>query len=416
MIKERYLELVEEIKKKDYKGYDLFKPFQVNGLKLKNRVIFLPCVMNLADPDGSVTDECIKRYLRIARGGVGWLIIECVVITPSKSPGNLRINDDRFIPGLRRLADTIHGETDCKIGIQAGHFLKIGRNWKEKVMEVSKERIKEIIQQHIDATKRIKRCGFDSVEWDDESYMTIASFLCRNNKRTDEYGGKLENRERLLMEQYEVTRDILGPDCVIGIRFNGDDMILGGNTTLHTTHTACELARRGVDYLSVTAGGRWEDAREAQPGEAPSAYTGYSGLRLFPRAWDPDGANLFVPEAIRKALRKNGYQTPVICAGKIPTAEFAEEILHEGKADLIGECRPILCDPDWVNKYLQGRPEDIVRCIYCNHCADVNDRFELTDCCLWPKGSTHAPDPFLPTKKRKKEELPKESTKDALEE
>ena len=95
----------------------LFEPFQVSGLKLKNRVVLVPLVMDLATEDGYVTDELIKRYLRIARGGVGWLITECVVVTPRKSPFNMRISDDRFIPGLRRLADAIHTDSDAKIGI-----------------------------------------------------------------------------------------------------------------------------------------------------------------------------------------------------------------------------------------------------------------------------------------------------------
>jgi len=91
--------------------------------------------------------------------------------------------------------------------------------------------------------------------------------------------------------------------------------------------------------------------------------------------------------------------TPVITAGKIPTAEFAEELLREGKSDLIGLARPLLCDPDWVNKYLEGRPQDIVRCTYCNYCADLNAlKVKPTNCILWPKRSIHPPDPFLPKK------------------
>lgn len=93
----------------------------------------------------------------------------------------------------------------------------------------------------------------------------------------------------------------------------------------------------------------------------------------------------------------------MITAGKIPMPDFAEEILQEGKADLIGLGRPLLCDPDWAAKAMEGRVEDIVRCIYCNHCADVNDLMILTDCIQWPKGSKNAPSPFLPKNIRKDE-------------
>jgi 2,4-dienoyl-CoA reductase-like NADH-dependent reductase (Old Yellow Enzyme family) len=377
----------------------LFQPFQVSGLKLKNRVVLVPLVTNLATEDGDVSDELIRRYLRIARGGVGWLITECVVVTPRQSPFNLRISDDRFITGLRRLTDAIHGESDAKIGIQIGHFLKIAKSgYRQKVEDLSKEEIREIHDQHIAAAERIKHCGFDSLEWDAESCMTMSQFLSRKNRRNDEYGGTLENRQRLLLEIYEATREMLGPDYVLGARINGDDLCLGGTTLLHSTKTACELARRGIDYISVSCGGQWEDALPPPPGEPPSAYTGYSGLRCWPRAWDPDGANVYLAERIHQALRKAGYQTPVITAGKIPTAEFAEEVLREGEADLIGLGRPLLCDPDWVKKYLEDRPEDIVRCTYCNHCAEVNDLFQATTCVHWPKGTIQPPDPFLPKK------------------
>ena len=82
-------------------------------------------------------------------------------------------------------------------------------------------------------------------------------------------------------------------------------------------------------------------------------------------------------------------------------SETAEKLLKEGKADLVGLGRPLLCDPDWTVKAMEGREQDIVQCIYCNHCADVNDLFQLTDCCQWPKGSINAPSPFLPKNKRK---------------
>jgi 2,4-dienoyl-CoA reductase-like NADH-dependent reductase (Old Yellow Enzyme family) len=175
---------------------------------------------------------------------------------------------------------------------------------------------------------------------------------------------------------------------------------MGGNTLLHSTEIATRLAAAGVDYLSISCGGQWENALPPKLGELPSAYTGYSGLRCWPRAWDPDGANVYLAEGIRKAVRKAGYSTPVITAGKIPMPDFAEEILQEEKADLIGLGRPLLCDPDWVKKAMEGREEEIVSCIYCNHCAEVNDLFQTTTCILWPEGYINAPSPFLPKNKR----------------
>lgn len=382
----------------------LFEPCEVSGMKLKNRVVSVPVVSNLATEDGYVTDDLIERYRRIAEGGTGWTIIEDVVVLARKSPFNLRIWDDKFVPGLKTLTDAIHAVPGAKIGIQLGHFLKIStKGYRQTVEELTRDDIKQMIDEHIQAGIRAEKAGFDSIEWDAESCMTLSQFLSRQNKRTDEYGGNMENRLRIVMEIYQETRKALGKQYILGARINGDDLVMGGNTLLHSTEIARRLAKEGLDYLSISCGGQWADALPAKPGEPPSAYTGYSGLRCWPRAWDPIGTNVYLAEGIRKALRKAGYATPVITAGKIPMPDDAEEILQEGKADLIGLGRPLLCDPDWVNKAIAGKTDEIVRCTYCNHCSEVNDLFQLTDCIQWPKGSTNAPKPFLPKQKRKVE-------------
>jgi len=104
-------------------------------------------------------------------------------------------------------------------------------------------------------------------------------------------------------------------------------------------------------------------------------------------------------------LKNRVVSVPVIKSGKIPMPDLAEEIRQEGKADLIGLGRPLLCDPDWVKKAMRGRGEEIVRCIYCNHCAEVNDLFQTTTCIQWPEGCVNAPSPFLPKQKRKVQEI-----------
>lgn len=363
----------------------LFEPFEFSGMRLKNRVVSVPVVSNLATEDGFVTDHLIERYRKIAEGGIGWIIIEDVVVLSRKSPYNLRIWDDQFVPGLKKLTEEVHKVGNVKIGIQLGHFLKISmKGYRQTVEELTKEEIKQIIEDHLQAAIRAEKAGFDSIEWDAESCMTLSQFLSRLNRRTDEYGGKLENRLRIVMEIYEATRKVFGKGIILGARINGDDLVMGGNTMLHSAEMAKRLAEAGIDYLSISCGGQWVDALPPKPGEPPTAYTGYSGFRCWPRAWDPDGANVYLSEGIRKTLRKAGYSVPVITAGKIPMPDLAEEILQERKADLIGLGRPLLCDPDWVKKAMGGMEEEIVRCIYCNHCAEVNDRFEITNCIQWP--------------------------------
>lgn len=388
----------------------LFEPFEFSGMRLKNHVVSVPVVSNLATEDGFVTDNLIDRYTRIAEGGIGWIIIEDVVVISRKSPYNLRIWDDQFTPGLKRLTEAVHKVPGAKIGIQLGHFLKISmKGYRQKVEDLVKEDINQIIEDHLQAAIRVEKAGFDSIEWDAESCMTLSQFLSLLNKRTDEYGGSLENRLRIVMEIYEVTRKALGKGFVLGVRINGDDLVMGGNTLLHSTEISMRLAAAGIDYLSISCGGQWEDALPPKLGEPPSAYTGYSGLRCWPRAWDPDGANVYLAEGICKAICKVGYSIPVIAAGKIPMPGLAEEILQEGKADLIGLGRPLLCDPDWVKKAMEGREKEIVRCIYCNHCAEVNDLFQTTTCIQWPQGYINAPLPFFPKQKRSEKKLSKVS-------
>ncbi|MFC1979927.1 hypothetical protein ACFLVS_03580, partial [Chloroflexota bacterium] len=385
-------------KKVDYKDMMLFKPYKLRHMELKNRLVSTPAVHSLATEDGYMTDALINRFTRMARGGIGWLQTEDAVVTPRPSPCNIRISDDRFIEGLRCLTDAVHNAVpDIKVGVQLGHYMKSSkRGYIQKVEEVTREEIKDFLEQHSSAARRIRQCGFDSIEHDFESCMTPPRFLSRKNMRTDEYGGSFENRMRMSLEIFDAAREILGPDIILGERINGSDLCLGGSTELHAGQFAIELARRGVDYISVSAGGQYEDHVPSPYGNPPWAYTGYSGLRCWPRRWDPDGANVYLAEAIRKALRKAGYQTPVICAGKIPTAEFAEEILQEGRSDLIGMFRPFLCDPDWANKYLVGREDDIVRCCYCDNCADLNGLKNVpTNCARWQKWGNFPPDPFL---------------------
>jgi 2,4-dienoyl-CoA reductase-like NADH-dependent reductase (Old Yellow Enzyme family) len=375
----------------------LFTPIKVGRLDIKNRVVMTPMVHGLASEDGRVTDKLKERYRRIAKGGVGWIISEAAVIQPSKSPYNLRISDDSFLPGLRELVNVVHDE-NVPLGIQIVHFLKISRSgWRQKVEDFSKEDLKVIVKQHVEAAERAKSAGFDSLEIHMAHAFTLASFLSLRNKRTDEYGGlSLENRMRLPMEVYTAVRDTLGKDFPIGIRINADEFIIGGNTLLQSREIAKRFAEMGVDYISISLGSKFEDAKPPEPGFPPEPYSGYSGHRFAPRWWMPEGANVYLAEDIRKHLRKEGLTTPIITAGKISSPEFAEEVLREGKADLIGMARQLLCDPDWPLKVKAEKWNEIVRCMYCGYCMDLDARYEAVKCIQWPEGLENAPTPFTP--------------------
>jgi 2,4-dienoyl-CoA reductase-like NADH-dependent reductase (Old Yellow Enzyme family) len=344
-----------------------------------------PVVSRLGTDQGNVTEALIKRYLMYAQGGAALIITEAVSIKAQKSGQLLRINDDSFVSGLKELTDRIHNESQAKIGPQIIHFLKISRSgYRQKVEDVSPEEVQEIPVLFAQAASRVRQAGFDLVELHFAHAYTMASFLSRHNRRRDEYGGSLKKRLRLAQEVVEACRREVGDDFVLGARINGDEFTKGGNTLLHAVPIALKLAELGLDYISVSAGGRFEDAIPEE-GEALDPYTGYSGHRTMPPHWMPEKVNVYLATDVRKALRAAGHQIPVITAGRIPTPQVAESILQNQEADLVGIARPILCDPYWPKKHMEGREKEILRCTYCNHCREAEGAFEEVTCIQWRK-------------------------------
>jgi 2,4-dienoyl-CoA reductase (NADPH2) len=238
--------------------------------------------------------------------------------------------------------------------------------------------------------------GFDFIEIHMAHAYVLASFLSRSNKRTDGYGGRLENRMKLPIEVYQAVRNLVGDNYPLGIRINGEDFVVQGNTLAQSTVIARRFAQLGADYISVSAGSRFEDAAIPAEGNPPDPMSGYSGHRMSPWFWWPDGTHVYLAEGVRKAIREAGFDTPVVTAGKIREPKHAEEILEEGKADIIGLCRALLADPDWPAKAKEGREKEIVRCVACNYCLEADSRYEQVRCARYPEGYLHAPEPFLP--------------------
>lgn len=384
---------------------NLFSALPMRGLNLPNRIMRTSMVSGLATEDGKVTELLKERYCREARGGAGSIVVEAAVVLPSRSSFNLRISDDSLTGGLRVLVDAIrHANPEPKIGLQIMHFLKISRSgWRQKVEDFKPEDLPVIVEQHADGARRARSAGFDFIELHMAHAYTLASFLSKSNKRTDRYGGRLENRLRLPIEVYRAVRDAVGENFPVGIRINGEDFTVEGNTLFQSTRIARRFARLGADFISVSAGSRFEDAAAPQPNMPPDPMSGYSGHRMSPWWWFPDMAHVYLTDGIRKYVRAGGYETPIVTVGKIRTPREAEQVLAEGKADIIGLCRPLLCDPDWPVKARDGREKDIVQCSACNWCLEADSRFEKVTCSRWPEGATVAPDPFLPNMARPSE-------------
>ena len=374
----------------------LFEPYRINNkLPLKNHIMMPPVVTRLATTTGHVTDALIDRYMLYAKGGAAIVVTEAVSVKKQKSGQLLRLNDDEFIPGLKELTDRVHGETDAKIAPQIIHFLKIARSgYRQKVEDLSLEELKEIPELFGQAAYRARQAGFDAVELHFAHAYTMASFLSRYNKRKDDYGGSFKKRLRLAEEVVEASRKAVGVDFVLGARMNGDEFTAGGNTLKQSRPIALRFAEMGLDYLSVSAGGKFEDA-VAKEGEALDPYTGYSGSRTMPPKWMPEKVNVYLATDIKSTLNAAGFFPTVITAGRILSADAAEGILQNNEADMVAIGRPILCDPYWPNKLKEAREKEILKCIYCNECREAEGAFEEVTCIQWKKknGSIVVPDP-----------------------
>ena len=380
----------------DMKYKNLFSPITIGNCVLPNRIMSTAAVTRLAAEEGHVTEAIKERYQRLARGGLGAMVVEAAVVLPSRSSFNLRVSDDQFILELQDFVRSIRRvNPDVKIGLQLIHFLKVARSgWRQKVEDLKLEEIGVIPEQFAGGAARARTSGFDFVELHMAHFTTLASFLSLVNKRKDGYGGDFEGRVKLPTEVVLATRRAVGEDFAVGARILGEDFTKEGNTLLQSMRVARRLASLGLDYISVSAGERFEDAEPPLPNMPPFAGTGYSGYRMSPRWWNPDGVQVYLAEGIRKAVREAGYDVPIVTAGKIRTPELAEEILDQGRADIIGMARALLADPDWPLKAKADRADEIVKCAACGYCSESDERYETVTCIEWPKGVLNPPSPW----------------------
>ena len=261
----------------------LFEPLDINGMVIPNRVMVPAMVTHLCDEDGVVNAAVIDRYVAYAAGGTGLIVVEAMAIHQNKSGALLRISDDKFIPGLRELTRRVHETSDSKIVPQIIHFMKVARSgWRQTTDTLSVEEIDLIVDQFGAAAVRAREAGFDGVELHSAHAYTLSSFLSRTNPRTDEYGGTtFEGRLRLIGRVMESVRRRVGKDFPVCVRFNAEEFIKNGYTVQESKQIALRLAELGFDYLSLSVGGKFEDAVHT-PGQVLFPYSGYSGDRCMP--------------------------------------------------------------------------------------------------------------------------------------
>ncbi|HBB86220.1 MAG TPA: NADH oxidase [Blastocatellia bacterium] len=239
------------------------------------------------------------------------------------------------------------------------------------------------------AARRAREAGFDGVELHYAHAYTMAGFLSALNNRNDGYGGPRENRVRLPLEVYRAVRREVGDDYVVGVRYLGDEVIAGGNRVEDASYFGIEFARAGFDFLSLSKGGKFEDAQQPKVGQAVYPYTGQSGYECMPTVLSdqvgPFGRSVPLVAAIKHAVNDAGFKTPVVATGGISTFEQAESILQNGHADIIGFARQALADPDWFVKVKLGRGEEVRRCTYTNYCEALDQAHRPVTCKLWDR-------------------------------
>jgi len=265
--------------------------------------------------------------------------------------------------------------------------------YREQVTDVLKEHIRELPQilpdLFADAVRRAQRAGFDGVELHYAHAYTMASFLSARNTREDGYGGRREHRVRLPLEVYHRVRERVGDSYTVGCRFLSEDCIDGGSTVKDACFFAVEFARAGMDFLSLSRGGKFEDAKVPKMGRAAYPYTGPSGYECMPTAISdqqgPFGRNVEPVARITQAVRDAGFLTPTVLSGGLCTFDQAEALLARGAADILGAARQTLADPDWFRKVRLGYGDEVRRCIYSNYCEGLDQGHKQVTCQLWDR-------------------------------
>ncbi len=194
---------------------------------------------------------------------------------------------------------------------------------------------------------------------------------------------------RLPLEVFKAVRENVGEDFIVGARFLGDEVIEAGNRIEDAMFFGLEFARAGFDFLSISKGGKFEDAKQPKIGNAVYPYTGQSGYECMPTILSdergPFGRNVSLAAAIKKTINDAGFTMPIVTSGGIAIFEQAENILQFGEADIIAAARQSLADPDWFLKMRAGRGDEIRRCTYTNYCEGLDQSHKQVTCKLWDR-------------------------------
>lgn len=320
------------------------------------------------------------------------------------------ITDDEVRQKLASLPDG-----DLPYVLSARELEDLERGYRERVTDLHLPHIRDLPTTlpplFADAAARALAAGFDGVELHFAHAYTMASFLSALNTRDDGYGGSRAHRVRLPLEVIAAVRKRVERKGALGCRYLGDDVVEGGNRIDDAAWFGVELARGGLDFLSISKGGKFEDARQPKVGWAVYPYTGRSGYECMPTIYSdargPFGRNAPIAGAIRKAVRGAGFETPIVTAGGVCEFAQAESILVTGEADFVASARQTLADPDWWQKMRIGRGQEVRRCEFTNYCEALDQQHKQVTCKLWDRAALDEPDVTLATDGKRRLVAPK---------
>lgn len=358
----------------------LFSPIKINEMEVSNRIVMTAMHLGYT-PDGEVTDRLIDFYIPRAEGGAGLIIVGgCPVDEYAGMSSMICLHEDRFIPGLRRLADAVksRGARIAAQLYQAGRYTHSSFIGGRKPFSASAVRSKltgetprslelqeiPVVQDKFaEAAIRARKAGFDAVEILGSAGYLISQFLSPiTNKREDKYGGSFENRMRFGIEVVEKVRAAVGRGFPILVRIAGNEFMQGGNTNREARRFAVELERVGADLFNVTGG--WHETRVPQ-------------LTSFV----PRGGYVYLSQGI-----KSSVSVPVLASNRINDPSLGEAILRNGQADLVTMARGLLADPDLPKKARNGQSHLIYHCVACNQgCFDNIFRYQPATCLVNPR-------------------------------
>lgn len=360
----------------------LFQPVDIGPLTLKNRFVMAPMSVHMTE-DGGVTDKEVAFIERRAAGGVAMIIVGSVCVRPDGNfGGQLFIENDDRIAGLRRLTEAMHRH-GCLAAAQIHHS---GRETNRRTSGyqpvapspfepeavagfqaeydvphvMSTEEVREMVECYAQGVRRAKEAGFDMCELHCAHGYLISSFMSPlTNRRTDEYGGSFLGRMRFVTEIIRRSRELVGDKYPITCRIVGDELREGGIDMALAVEIARYLEKLGVAALSVSAGM-------------------FPFVRTVSNMYHRHGVNLYLAENIRDAVH-----IPVFAAGQLDRPGIQLSVLEKGKADVVCIGRTLIADPDYPNKLRENRVDDIIWCIACNKgCHDRSSGDRSVKCAL----------------------------------